>query len=94
MKAAELYTGIKEALGPDLKEKEINKGESFFWREVRVGPASTRVLRVHEDALGSVTEIKLPVTSNRTDAEVFLPLPTTVADVIAATRREIELLER
>lgn len=94
MKAAELYRDITVAFGPDLKRKDINNGQSFFWKEQRIGPASTRVLRVHEDATGNVLEIKLPVTSNRTNTEAFIPLPASLDDVIVAIRREIEMLEQ
>ena len=93
MKAATLYKDLKEFLGPDLKPKQIGKGHAFFWKTIQVSPSSTRVLRIHEDASGSVTQIKLPVTSLRTEANTFLPLPASIDEVRAAIRREIDLLE-
>jgi hypothetical protein len=93
MKAAELYTHLKHAFGSDLKPSDIDKGQAFFWKEKKTSPTSTRVLRVHENAAGSITEIKLPVTSLRTGVKTTFPLPTTFDDVTAAVRREIDLLE-
>lgn len=93
MKAAELYAYLKTALGPDLKPKDIEKGQAFFWKEQRLGSNSTRILRIHENAAGSVTEIKLPVTSLRTQTVSLLPLPATLDEVVTAVRREIHLLE-
>lgn len=94
MKAVELYTHLKQAIGSNLKLKEIAKGQAFFWREQRLGSNSTRVLRIHEDVSGSITEIKLPVTSLRTKVVTLLPLPATFDDVVTAVRREIDLLEK
>lgn len=94
MKAAELYTHLKQAFGPDLKSSDIDRGQAFFWKEKKVGPTSTRVLRVHENAAGSITEIKLSVTSLRTRVETTLPLPTTLDEVTAHLQREIDLLEK
>ena len=94
MKARELYTHLQEAIGGDLKSKEIAKGMSYFWLAQRSGSNTTRVLRIHEDDSGSVTEIKLPVTSLRTHEVVTLPLPATVAEVVTVMRREIDLLEQ
>jgi hypothetical protein len=93
MKATELYTHLKQAFGSDLKPSDIDKGQAFFWKEKRTGPTSTRVLRVHENAAGGITEIKLPVASLRTKVETTLLLPTTLDEVTAAVRREIDLLE-
>lgn len=94
MKAVELYTHLKQVIGSELKPKEIAKGQAFFWQKQRLGSNSTRVLRVHEDMSGSITEIKLPVTSLRTKVVTVLPLPTTFDDVVTAVRREIDLLEK
>jgi hypothetical protein len=94
MKATELYSHINKMFGSDLKRKDIDKGQSYFWKEHRVGPASTRVLRIHEDSTGSIGQVKLPVRSIRDKAEVFLPLPASLDDVIAAIRQEIALLEQ
>lgn len=93
MHAADLYQHLQQAFGPDLKAGEIDSGKSFFWQEKRMGPNSTRVLRVHENASGVVSEIKLPVTSLRTKIEKFMPLPATRDDVVAAVRAEIDLLK-
>lgn len=93
MNAADLYKHLQQAVGPDLKPSGIDGGRSFFWREKRVGANSTRVLRVHENASGLVSEIKLPVTSLRTNVNAFMPLPATYDDVAAAVRAEIDLLE-
>lgn len=62
-------------------------------KEKKIGPNSTRILRVHENAARSITDIKLPVTSLRTKVEANLSLPTTLNEVTAAVRREIGLLE-
>jgi hypothetical protein len=94
MKAAELYTYLKQAIGSDLKPKDLDQGQAFFWKELRVGSNSTRVLRIHEDASGNITEIKLPVTSLRAKTVTTLPLPATFDDVVTAVRREIDLLEK
>jgi hypothetical protein len=94
VKATELYTQLKQAIGPDLKAKELTKGQAFFWQEERGGRNSTRVLRIHEDAAGNIAEIKLPVTSLRTKTVTMLPLPATIGEVVAAVHREIGLLER
>jgi hypothetical protein len=94
MKAAELYTHLKKALGSELKPKDITKGQAFFWGEERVGAKSTRVLRVHEDVSGNITEIKLPVTSLRTKTVATLPLPATFDEVVTALHHEIGLLEK
>lgn len=93
MKAAELYTHLKQAFGSDLKPNDIDKGQAFFWKEKKISPTSTRVLRALENAAGCISEIKLPVTSLRTRVETTLPLPTTLDEVTAAVRREIDLLE-
>lgn len=93
MKAAELCAHLKATIGADLKQKDIEKGQAFFWKEQRIGSNSTRVLRIHENAAGSVTEIKLPVTSLRTKTVSILPLPATIDEVVTAVRREIRLLE-
>lgn len=94
MKALQLYAHLKQVIGSDLKPKEIVKGQAFFWREQRLGSNSTRVLRIHEDVSGNITEIKLPVTSLRTKVVTTLPLPATFDDVVTAVRREIDLLAK
>lgn len=93
MKAAELYAHLATTIGPELKPNGIDKGRAFFWKEKRIGPNSTRVLRIHENASGTITEIKLPVTSLRTRVVTTLPLPVTFDEVVAAVRKEIDLLE-
>jgi hypothetical protein len=94
MNAAHLYSHLQDALGPELKPSKIGKGKSFFWQEKKTGRNSTRVLRVHQNASGNVSEIKLPVTSLRNGKMVhLLPLPTSLDVVLAATRREIDLLK-
>lgn len=93
MKSLELYDHLKAAIGADLKPSDIDKGRAFFWKEKRTGSNSTRVLRVHENAAGTVVGIKLPVTSRCKRVETVLPLTATPNDVIAAVRKEIALLE-
>lgn len=93
MKAAELYAHLAATIGSDLKPSDIAKGQAFFWKEKRLSSNSTRVLRVHENASGTITEIKLPVTTLRTRVETTLPLPVTFDEVVAAVRKEIDLLE-
>lgn len=92
MKAAELYAHLKQTFGPDLKPSDIDKGQAFFWKEKKISPTSTRILRVHENAPGNITEIKLPVTSLRTGVKTTLPLPTTFDEVTTAVQREIDQL--
>ena len=92
MKAVELYTHLKQVFGSDLKPSDIDKGQAFFWKDKKFQPTSTRVLRIHENADGSITEIKLPVTSLRMGVKTILPLPTTFNEVTIAVRREIDCL--
>lgn len=94
MKAQELYDHLELTIGSNLKPSDINKGQAFFWKEKRTGSNSTRVLRVHENAAGTIVGIKLPVSSRRKRVETTISLPTTADDVIAAVRKEIALLER
>jgi hypothetical protein len=94
MKAAELYMHLKQVIGADLKPKDIGKGQALFWKEQRSGSKSTRVLRIHEDPSGNITEIKLPITSLRTRVTTTLTLPATFDEVVTAVRREIDLLEK
>jgi hypothetical protein len=93
MNAAHLYSHLQDALGLELKPSKIGKGKSFYWQEKKTGRNSTRVLRVHQNASGNVSEIRLPVTSLQTKkTENLLPLPTSFDVVVAAVRQEIDLL--
>jgi hypothetical protein len=84
-------------LVPDFLER--GDGRSYFWREVVWAPALTsRIIRVHHDTNGMVTQIKLSVSSDNNNSVFIRPpfneerLRVVIADQIALflkTRREV-----
>jgi hypothetical protein len=93
MKATTLYALLGERF-TRLKAVDIDKGKAFFLDEVRRGHLSTRIIRVHERADGTISEIKLAVTALDRPGEGILRGPVRVDEVCAVVDREIEALER
>lgn len=93
MQASTLYALLRERFNR-LKAVDINKGKAFFLDEVRRQRLSTRVIRVHERADGTISEIKLAVTALDRPSEGIVRGPLCAEEVCAAVDREIEALER
>ena len=93
MKATTLYAVLAKRFG-ELVAVDIEKGKSFYLREIRRQSPSTRILRVHETAEGGIAEIKLAVTALCQAGGAFLPLPATEESVCVAVQAQIDELEQ
>lgn len=78
-------------LVPDFLKK--GNGCSYFFGQVSKGPSTTRIIRVHHDAQGFVSEIKRSVSSTEANS-VFIEDPITLEKLRAEIAEEIALFLR
>lgn len=74
----------------NLFPKQRNDGWSY-WTEETNDAKSIRVLRVSLRPDGTVAEMKLAVSSNREQKDIFFPAPYTEESLRAAIARELAI---
>jgi hypothetical protein len=93
MQAIVLYALLRDRF-PGLKPAPITKGRAFYLGEVRRQRPSTRVVRIHERADGTVAEVKLSMTALGSAGAGILRAPFVAEEICSAVGREILMLEQ
>lgn len=75
-------------LVPDFLKK--GNGCSYFFGQVSKGPSTTRIIRVHHDTQGLVSEVKRSVSSIEENS-VFIEEPLTMGKIRTEVAEEIAL---